>query len=79
MAPRIFFHLSESCVNLPSLEWLQNWEKSERVDTGIPVLSHPPFGSSHHAQANHFPLSYSNLMANNSPNPQRDSALHYVD
>ena len=50
-------------------------EKTERVDTGILVLSHHPYGSSHHAQAHHSPASGSNLKGNKSTDPKRDSAM----
>ena len=55
-------------------DWRQKiWERAERVAVGILVLSHSPYGSSHPAQADHFPLSGSSLRGNNSPSPQRDS------
>ena len=56
--------------------WDENFgESAETVATGNPVLSHPPNGGSHHAQADHFPLSSSSLRGNNSPAPKKDSAL----
>ena len=49
-------------------------ERAKRVAKGIPVLSYPLNGSSHHSQADHSPPSGSSLQENNSPTHKRDSA-----